>query len=147
MPSRQRRCLQKPPKQPRCLQKPPNDPRKPSNAFWMPPRCLRMPPRPPKTMFSLIKTSVFEISTKPLLEVFWAIFGRLGSPFGTQRLPEASQRTPKASNRPPRIPKCRPKSMKTPLRALPEHLCQPKGPPNPKITPKGTQNHSRRYPK
>ena len=92
MPSRQPRSLQRPPKQPRCLQKPPNAPRKPLNASWMPPRCLRMPPRPPKTMFSLIKTRVFEVSTKPLLEVFCVLFGHPGSPFG---YPKAARSFPK----------------------------------------------------
>ena len=135
---------QKPPGPPRCLQKPPNAPRKPSNASWMPPRCLRMPPRPPKTMFSLIKTSVFEISTKPLLEVFCAIFGHPGSPFG---YPKAARSFPKDTQGPPRILKWRPKSMKNPLRAPLEHLWRPRGAPNLKMTPKSTQNHSKRYPK
>ena len=80
---------------PRSLQMPPG-------CLWMPPRCLQMPPRPPKTMFSLIKTRGFEVSTKPLLEVFCAIFGRLGSPFGC---PKAGTRFPKGTqslHRPPK---------------------------------------------
>ena len=48
-------------------------------------------PRPRKTMFFLSKTMVFEVSTKPLLEVFCVLFGRPGPPFGC---PKAARRLP-----------------------------------------------------
>ena len=59
-------------------------------------------PGPRKTMFFQSKTVVFEVSTKPLLEIFCALFGRRGPPFAC---PKAAIRLPKGIQSPPQTPK------------------------------------------
>ena len=59
-------------------------------------------------MFFLSKTIVFEVSTKPLLEVFCALFGRPGPPFrcprAARRLPRGARRLPRGAQSPPQTP-------------------------------------------
>ena len=138
-----------------ATQMPSRQPAAESRAFGRTPGRSHMPsgslfellgaPRHPKTMFFLSKTMIFEVSTKPLLEVFCALFEAPGLHLGAQRLPEASQRTPKAPHRPPKDTKKMTKSMKNPLRAPPEHLWDPKG--APKEPPKDVQKDAKKSPK
>ena len=57
--------------------------------------------KPRKTIKNQRKTMVFEVSTKPHLEVFCALFGRPRPPFGC---PKAARRLPKGTQSPPQTP-------------------------------------------
>ena len=97
-------------------------------------------PGPPKTMFSLSKTMVFKVSTKPLLEVFCALFGHPRPPFGH---PKAAISFPKDAQSSPQAPQGHQKDDKIYEKSTPG----PSGAPlAPKRSPKH-QNYSKRYPK
>ena len=97
-------------------------------------------PRPQKTMFFLSKTMVFEVSTKPLLEVFCALFGHPRPPFGH---PKAARSFPKDAQSSPQAPQGHQKDDKIDEKSTPG----PSGAPlAPKRSPKH-QNYSKRYPK